>query len=176
MSGIRLDEALEAHSEAVSDLLEIAERVPEADWHTPLTDGKWSPSLLLAHLVASYDVVIRELKGGAGMAIRIGALQRWLLRMTVLRSILSGKGFPSGAVAPRETRPGEGADREASIELFRSRASEFEEAARVAPPERVLTHAYFGRASVGDGVLLCARHIQHHAAQLARRGESPLEA
>jgi len=161
-----LADALEVHSSAVDSFMARAERVPVDRWREPVAEGKWSPSVIAAHLVSTYDVVTRELRGGAGMRVRTRFWQRWLLRLTIVPSILSGRGFPKGAIAPRETRPAEELNQEESLSSFRNRAEDFEDAARTAPAGRCLTHAYFGRASVADGVLLCARHIQHHTDQL----------
>ncbi|MCM2316240.1 MAG: DinB family protein [Thermoanaerobaculia bacterium] len=161
--------SLALHDSAVGDLVAKAERVPEAQWFVPMGEGKWSPAEVLAHLVCTYDTLLRELAGGAGMAIRTRLWQRWLLRLTVVPGLLAGGAFPKGAVAPRETRPGGVLDRPESIALFRRRAAELDEAARNAKTGQKITHAYFGPATVARGVLLCARHIQHHAAQLVHQ-------
>lgn len=166
MGRIDLVRSLEIHSQAVEQVIARAESLPESRWREALAEGKWSAAEVLAHLVSTYDTVTGELRGGAGMEIRTRIWQRWLLRLTVVPAILSGRPFPKGARAPRETRPGAVLDRGESVALFRNRASEFEEAARSAGPNGKLTHAYFGSSSVADGVLLCARHVQHHALQL----------
>lgn len=142
--------------------------MPEEEWFVPMSEGKWSPAEVLAHLVSTYDTLLRELAGGAGMAIRTKLWQRWLLRLTVVPRLLAGGAFPKGAVAPRETRPGGVVDRAESIALFRRRAAELDEAVRLAKDGQRITHAYFGSATVAHGVLLCVRHIQHHTAQLIR--------
>ena len=161
-----LEKALELHRTVVDDLVARAGRVPQAGWREPMAEGKWSPAEVLAHLVSTYDTLLRELGGGPGMAIRTKLWQRWLLRMTVLPGMLMGKGFPKGAIAPRETRPASVLDQAESLALFRTRAGELERAAHSAKPGQRLTHAYFGEASLAHGMLLCARHIEHHAAQL----------
>lgn len=165
---MKLQESLALHAAAVDDLVAKAEGVPETEWSAPMRDGTWSPAEVLAHLLSTYDTLLRELAGGPGMAIRTRRLQRWLLRLTILPRILTGGAFPKGAIAPRETRPGSVLDRAEGIALFRRRAAELDRAARSANPDQRLTHAYFGAATVSNGVLLCARHIQHHAAQLGR--------
>jgi len=142
------------------------ERISDEQWREATGEGKWSAAEIVAHLCSTYRIVIAELEGGQGMQIRVPTLRRWVLRLTVVPGILRGRGFPRGAVAPRETRPGEILEREESLALFRTLADSFEEAARKAPADRKLTHAYFGSAAVPDGVLLCARHVEHHARQL----------
>lgn len=160
--------SLALHGSAVDALVAKAEGVPEAEWFVPTSEGKWSPAEVLAHLVSTYDTLLRELAGGPGMAIRTKLWQRWLLRLTVVPRLLAGGAFPKGAVAPRETRPGGVLNREESITLFRRRAAELDEAVRNANDGQRITHAYFGSATVAHGVLLCTRHIQHHATQLVR--------
>jgi len=161
-----LERALRTHSAAAKETLERAERVSDEQWRLPTGEGKWSSAEIVAHLCSTYRIVIAELDGGEGMQIRVPTIRRWILRLTILPGIMRGRGFPRGAVAPRETRPAEILGRDESISLFRKLAEEFEAAARKAPPDRKLTHAYFGSAAVPDGVLLCARHVEHHARQL----------
>lgn len=163
-----LSSSLALHQAAVDDLVAKAEVLPESAWFGPTSPGKWSPAEVLAHLVCTYDTLLRELAGGPGMAIRTKLWQRWLLRFTVLPRMLAGGAFPKGAVAPRETRPAGTLGRAESVALFRRRAAELEEAARSAKEGQRLTHAYFGAATLAHGVLLCTRHIQHHTAQLVR--------
>lgn len=163
-----LAKALALHTSVALDLVARAERIPESAWFTPIDEGKWSPAELLAHLVCTYDVVLRELRGGSGMAIRTKLWQRLLLRLTVLPGMMAGRGFPKGAIAPRETRPQGTSNQAESVALFRARANELDTTVRSAPGSRRLTHAYFGSAKLADGVTLCARHIEHHAAQLVR--------
>jgi hypothetical protein len=166
--GRSLEYSLTLHAKAVDDLVAKAEAVPEQEWFDPLGPGKWSPADVLAHLVSTHDTLLRELSGGPGMAIRTKWWQMWLLRVTLLPGMLAGGPFPKGAVAPRETRTGAVRDRTESVGLFRLRAAELDAAARAAKEGQRITHAYFGSASVAHGMLLCTRHIQHHAAQLIR--------
>jgi hypothetical protein len=163
---LALNRARELHSTAVASFVESARLVPADAWHEPIAEGKWSPAEVLAHLVCTCDTVLGELRGGSGMNVRTRFWARLLLRLTIVPGLLRGKPFPKGAVAPRDTRPAKGLDREEGLEIFRLRASELDEAARAARPGQKVTHAYFGSSGVADGVLLCARHIQHHTAQL----------
>jgi len=103
------------------------------------------------------------------MQIRTKLWQRVLLKVTMVPRILAGRGFPVGARAPRETRPALTSTDQGAAIAFRDRAGRFEVAAAEAQsgrPRTRLTHAYFGRMSLRDSVLICARHIQHHQKQL----------
>lgn len=162
------------HEEAVESLAASAERIPAPRWLLPRSEGKWSPAETVEHLNLAYDVLLREIAGGEGMQIRTKLWQRILLRMTLVPKLLRGVPFPAGARAPRETRPVLiTTDQAAAIDRFRDRAARFQAAANEARSEgnRVrLTHAYFGRSSVADALVLCARHVQHHERQLRAVG------
>ncbi|MES1245295.1 MAG: DinB family protein [Acidobacteriota bacterium] len=163
-------EAFAVHGSAVASFAAAAEAVEPSAWHVPRAEGKWSPALVTGHLIRTYDVLIAEVGGGAGMRIRLPAWKRLFLRLTLMPRLLRGGAFPRRVPAPPEIRPTEAPPDPASgAALFRQRAQEFETAVRNArarkPPARI-THAYFGPASLPKAVLFCARHIQHHQAQL----------
>lgn len=160
------EEIAALHDKAVKELAAAAERVPADRWLTPRAEGKWSPAEVVEHLNLVYDVVLRELSGGAGMQLRTKWWMRVLLRLTIVPKILRGGGFPAGARAPKETRPAlSTTDQHELIARFRERAARFA-AAAAADSTKSITHAYFGAAKVPESVLLAARHIEHHAKQL----------
>ena len=163
---MKWDEVIALHDRAAAEFAADAERVDAGRWLTPRAEGKWSPAEVVEHLNRTYDVLLRELAGHGGMAIRTKWWQRILLRFTIVPKILRGDGFPSGARAPRETRPElTTTDQRALVDAFRDRARRFAgETVRARGGK--LTHAYFGRAPIERSVLLCARHIEHHAKQL----------
>ena len=158
------------HAAAAEDLVATVSALPEEAWRRPIAEGKWTPAEIVHHLNLTYDVAMRELAGGAGMVVRTKPWQRVLLRATVGRRILRGQGFPRGAPAPREIRPvGDPGTRDEALAGFRERAARFKtvvEKTRASRPDARVTHAYFGASSLGDGVLMVGRHIQHHTAQL----------
>jgi hypothetical protein len=160
---------LALHRVAARELLAAAAAVPDERWEQSYTGEKWSPATIVEHLLITYEVVLAELRGGSGMKVRTTWWQRLLLRATVVpRILLTGK-FPEGAPAPREVRPPESTrTRAEALALLEERDAEFEAAVAAASPRQRVTHAYFGASSVRIGVLIVARHIQHHAAQLRR--------
>ncbi len=162
-----LDGALELHGSAARAFTSDARNFAPDRWHEPLAPGKWTPAQVSDHLVKVYDVLIGEMNGGSGMRVRTRWWIRIPLRLFLVPRLLAGRPFPKGARAPSEVRPVESPDREVALELFARRAREFEEAARAAPPHRKITHAYFGSSSVVNGVMICARHIEHHRKQIA---------
>lgn len=163
-------EAMQLHTVAAADLVRTAEGITSGGWQTPRAPGKWSPAEIVAHLILAYEVLLRELRGGGGMALRTTWWQRLLLHFTVRRRILGGHGFPEGARAPREVRPdGTSLAQTDAISRFRELAAEFEaamQAARVERPRARLTHAYFGASPLEEALRFCARHLQHHQQQL----------
>ncbi len=166
-------EAFACHGSAVASFASAAEAVAPSAWNVPRAEGKWSPALITGHLIRTYDVLIAEVEGGAGMKVRLPAWKRLFLRLTLMPRLLRGGAFPRAVPAPPEILPTEAPPDPANgAALFRQRARELEAAVRNArtrkPPARI-THAYFGAAPLPTAVLFCARHIEHHRAQLGRQ-------
>ena len=168
---MKCEDALRVHSDAAARLVETAKRIRTDAWLAPYAEGKWSPAEVVEHLNATYDVLTRELEGGAGMKILTTFWQRLLLRLTIYQKILRKGAFPKGARAPREIRPANpNPDQTAAISTFQERSARFHSVAvekHQTAPRTMMSHAYFGRGSIAEGVLLAARHIQHHEQQLA---------
>ena len=159
-------DALRIHGSAASDFAAAAEAVGPESWDRPLAEGKWSPSQITDHLIRTYDVLLLEIAGGGGMKVRTRLWMRIALRLTYMPRILHGGWFPARAPAPPEIRPSKAPPgQQEGVALFRQRAREFETAVQ-GNPQAGLTHAYFGALTPADGVLFCARHIEHHRAQL----------
>ena len=163
---MKWEEIAALHDGAANAFAAAAERVPADRWLAPRAEAKWSPAEVVEHLNLVYDVALRELAGGTGMALRTKFWQRVVLRFTILRKILRGDGFPAGAPAPRETRPAlSTTDQGELIARFRERAARFAAVAAADRDQRI-THAYFGASKVPKSVLLVARHIEHHTTQV----------
>lgn len=161
--------ALDLHATKAANFLTTAESVSAARWDEPRSAGKWSPAEIAAHLVTTYEVVIAELRGGKGMAIKTSYWQQMLFRLMFGWRILYFGQFPGGIKAPRETRPPAPLPKEEALRRFSALRDDFEAAAQAAAPRHKLSHAYFGRDAASDGVLLCARHIEHHRLQMMGR-------
>ena len=164
------ESAHKLHVDAAADFADAASRVPADRWLTPRGEGKWSPAEIVEHISLAYDVLLREISGGPGMAIRTKLWQRLLLKVYMVPGLLRGKPFPKDARAPKETRPTlSTTDQSAAVTSLRDKAARFDAAAVEAQKSgrRVhLTHAYFGSASLRNALILCARHVQHHRKQL----------
>jgi uncharacterized damage-inducible protein DinB len=157
------------HSAAVEEFLHRCRAIPPDRWDQPLATGKWSPAEITSHLIESYRILLAELAGGPGMQLRLSGFQRWMLRHTLFRQILSSGRFPAGARAPRETRPHDiQIEPGAALRTLSTQADRFvQELTDRARTGRVrLTHAYFGPMSARQALLLVIVHTRHHAQQL----------
>ena len=158
------------HSEAVENFVRTSRQIPPECWNQPLAPGKWSPAEITSHLSQSYQIMRGELAGRPGMQLRLPRVKRWVLRYTVLPRILARGKFPAGARAPRETRPREvTTDPRAALQALSTQADAFvqELADRARSGGVRLTHAYFGRMSARQSLILVTVHTAHHARQLA---------
>src|SRR6187401_2522596 len=139
------DRAVAWHRRAAVSFVDTLEAVPEERWTEPLAAGKWTVAQLAEHIALSYSTALEALAGGPGMRMVLPWWKTQFLRLTVLRRILAGRGFPEGAPAPREIRPGKTpAERGPAIAGLRARLDELEQALAAAPADQRLPHAYFG--------------------------------
>lgn len=164
-----LASAVEEHRRAVADCVAAIRAVPPGDWGRPARPGGWTRAEIAEHLAVSYGPPLSELTGGRGFAIRLPWWKRLALRWTVLPKIRRG-GFPKGAPAPREIRPGSTSpDPERAAVRFSEQAAAFLDDLERACRERSvrLTHAYFGMLSAVDALRVLTSHASHHRRQLA---------
>ena len=157
------------HRRAAAAFVEALDAVPEEHWPLPLAAGKWTVGQLAEHIALSYSTALEALAGGPGMRLVLPWWKVKFLRLTVLRRILAGRGFPDGAPAPREIRPGKTpAERAPAIAALRALLVEIERALAAAPPEWRLPHAYFGMLRPEQLLGVQAAHLDHHRRQLER--------
>jgi hypothetical protein len=165
-----LESLVADHRASLLEFLAAARAVEIEDWERRSVPGKWAPSQVAEHLRVTYEVLLRELRGGAGIRIRLPWWRRTLLRATVLPRIVARGRFPAGAPAVREIRPGEGPfDRAATLAGLEALAAAFGEQLR-ARPSASLSHAFFGKMTAPVGLRVLAAHNRHHAAQLPAAG------
>lgn len=161
--------ALADHRSSIEAFLSAAEAVPEAQWMRPVAEGKWSPGQIAEHLSLSLEAVAREVRGESSMRYRLPWWKRFWVKHRYLPGILETKRFPSGARAPRETRPAEAAAPRGEA-LGRLRAANagieriYAENPRAAG--RRLRHPYFGALAAPDFFGVIALHALHHRSQL----------
>jgi hypothetical protein len=168
---------LEEHRAAVEKLVGVLDAVPESRWLEPWEPGKWSPSQIAEHLALSYEAVLRELSGEAGMQLKLSPARRRLLRWFLLPHMLFHRSFPAGARSPREVRPPDlGAVQGEIGERIRELASRFEAAITRAGAagEAGITHPYFGRIPPLRALRFITLHLEHHRKQIPVSGVSDL--
>lgn len=168
--GSALESALAVHRRTAAAFVAALETVPEALWSAPLAPGKWTAAQLGEHILLTYTTTVAALSGGPGMRMVLPWWKTQYLRLTVLRRILGGRGFPAGAPAPRELRPAKHPERDRAQTLcdLREFLVSAERALSAASPETRLPHAYFGRLTCEQLVGVQTAHLDHHRRQLER--------
>lgn len=165
--------SLEGHRDAVERFVAAARAVPEERWSLPAAPGKWSPAEVAEHLSLTYDGVLGELAGGPGVRIRVKGLKLLVLRLVVMPRFL-GQGFvPAGVRAPQEVVPREPSpDRTTSLARLQGRAGEFERvmAERLGDRKGRISHPFFGRLSMSQGLRFVEVHLRHHTKQVVVAG------
>jgi len=160
------------HRASVREFVAAARAVEDEDWERPAAPEKWAPSQVAEHLRVTYEVVLCELRGGAGIRVRLPWWRRAVLRATVLPRIVARGRFPSGAPAVREIRPGAGPfERTATLAAVENLATAFAEQL-AANPRASLSHAFFGKMAAPVGLRVLAAHNRHHAAQMPAAGRA----
>lgn len=128
-------------------------------------EGKWSPAEITEHLCLAYEAGLREVREGVGMAPRVRGWRLLVVRWLYLRPLLRRNLFPSGARAPRETRPSALPEsRDAAIERLTALAVESQRV--LLGGSASLRHPYFGRITGAEAMHIQTRHLDHHRAQV----------
>jgi hypothetical protein len=165
-----LADAHARHQQAVASYLATAAAVPAVRWHADRAQGKWSAAAITQHLTLGFRAVEQDVSGGPPMQLRLKGWKLLFARWKYMRRILADGQFPSGARAPRETRPaGESLAQSESLAQLQIAAASCEQkilAAHQTRPRIKLTHPYFGTVSLAEALFISAKHIEHHRQQL----------
>ena len=168
-----LGDARMRHAAAVTAFGMRAQEVSDNQWMRAPAERKWSAAEITTHLTLTLQAFDTELRGGPPMKMRVSGFKRVLARMVYMQRILWNGRFPTGAPAPRETRPPEKlSPRPECLRRFQEMAAELEKSIEKVNAERPnvqVTHPYFGKVGLTDAVLISARHIEHHMKQLPAR-------
>ncbi len=167
----RWDAAVEEHHESLAAYLEAAGKLTEEAWTRPWSPGKWTPAEITEHLALLYEALLRELRTGEGIRIRVHGWRQKMLRTIVLPHILFHRSIPLRVRGPREVCPGAPrAPREALLHVLRELGERCEaelDRARLAGAGH-LTHPFFGRLEPVKAMRFIAAHMDHHRAQVER--------
>ncbi len=161
-------QAADEHRRAVDECAATIRSVAGADWESARDPRKWSPAQVAEHLAVSYEPLLSELGGGAGMRLVVPWWKRRILRWKFLPSILAGT-FPRGVPAPREIRPTSTAPTpEAGAQRLTECAGVFvDRFARAHAAGRArLTHPYLGTLADAVALRFLTSHVRHHRRQL----------
>ncbi len=168
-------QAADEHRRVVDECAAMIREVAGADWASVRDPKKWSPAQIAEHLAVSYDPLLSELEGGAGMRMVVPWWKRRILRWKFLPSILAGT-FPRGVPAPREVRPTSTAPTPgAGAQRLTERAGVFVDSfarAHAAGRARV-THPYLGTLEDTVALRFLTSHVRHHEKQLPKKGGEP---
>lgn len=170
MRSMILADAHARHQQAVAGYLATAAAVPAASWQVDRAEGKWSAAAITQHLTLGFLAFERDVSGGPSMQLRLKGWTLLFARWKYMRRILADGQFPSGARAPRETRPAsDSLPQSESLAQLQSAAASCEQkivAAYQTQPDIKLTHPYFGSVSLAQALFISAKHIEHHRQQL----------
>jgi hypothetical protein len=166
----RWRELVDEHRRALEEFLATSEALPDATWHAPRANGKWSPAQIAEHLRLTCDTVQAEVERRGGFRVRTSWLRQRLLRLLVLRRMLRTRRFPQGAPAVREIRPDAAAryEQRQTLDGLRRHADSLVAALSGVDPATYtgVTHQFFGTLAPLQGLELITLHVRHHHAQV----------
>lgn len=162
-------QAMERHRAAVALYLQIAERASKNAWQTPIQAEKWTPAQVTEHLILTYQIFLKQMRGEQNIEMIYGSLVRRVLRLLILPRIYRRGELPRGAQAPNEILPVEAnKTQEIALKQLKEAVVEFvkEASERRNEKDLRLTHHVFGKIKLIEGIELAAIHTEHHARQL----------
>lgn len=156
----------------MDEFIARVDAIPPEQWASVPIAGQWSAAQEVAHVAMSYELFTNQLAGGPGMRILVPGVRRTILRWFVLPYVIWSGKFPGRPRAPRETRPPENCSREEWLGRMRAATETFSASWAAASRDRPrtgLTHAYFGKLTLRQGLRLVTVHTRHHARRLPAR-------
>jgi hypothetical protein len=162
------------HERALYRYRERIERLSPELWRQRRPGGGWSPAEITQHLILSYEIALRNLRGGPAPERLAGPVSSTLLRWFLLPHIFFHRTLPRSR-APREARPsGEPGSPTEALERMRELGAELAEAALSPETDRKrLRHPYFGPISPYQFLRLTTVHLDHHGRQVGELAGSP---
>lgn len=164
--------AIETHRAAIADYARAASGIDEQAWRLPVAAEKWTPAQITDHLVLTYQMLVKQIRGERSLKMQFGFPLRQILRLVVLPKIYRTRQLPRGAKAPPEIMPEDSKmPRRTALEQLTKLSAEFENEilARQNDTEFRLTHHVFGQIKPLKGIDFITIHTEHHTRQLPRK-------
>ncbi len=163
--------AIEKHRAVIADYVEMASRIDEQVWRLPVTAEKWTPAQITDHLILTYEMLVKQIRGEQSLKMQYGFPLRQILRLTILPKIYRTRQLPRGAKAPTEIMPEDSKmPRQTALAKLGELSGEFENEilSRRNDNKFRLTHHVFGAIKPLKGIDFIGIHTEHHARQLPR--------
>jgi hypothetical protein len=146
---------IQRHRTAIAGYLQTASRIDEQVWRLPVKAEKWTPAQITEHLILTYQITLKQIRGGQGIKPHYNFLLRPILRLVVLPGIFRERQLPGGAKAPQEIMPEDSKmPRETALKQLKDLSVEFETEilSRRSDEKLRLTHHVFGQIKPLKGV------------------------
>ncbi len=164
--------AIEKHRTVIADYVRTASRIDEQIWRQPVAAEKWTPAQITDHLILTYEMLVKQIRGEQSMQMQYGFPLRQILRLAVLPKIYRTRRLPRGAKAPSEIMPEDSKmPRQTALKQLEKLSGAFENEilSRRNDKKFRLTHHVFGEIKPLKGIDFIAIHTEHHARQLPQR-------
>jgi hypothetical protein len=157
----------DANSASVELFARRARALSPTQWEMPRAPGKWAPFQEATHLILSYRLFERAVRGTYVFEPRLPEERMATLRETMVPRIITSDWFPSGAESIADAQPpATPAPREQLLPELEAALQAFADALAVAGdsnPERLIRHGFFGELPLRELGLVAAAHTRHHA-------------
>ena len=164
-------EAIEKHQTVIADYVQTASRIDQEVWRLPVGAEKWTPAQITDHLILTYQMLVKQIRGEQSLKMQYGFPLRQILRLTILPKIFRTRQLPRGAKAPPEIMPEDSKmSRQTALKQLEESSGAFENEilSRRNDKKFRLTHHVFGQIKPLKGIDFIAIHTEHHARQLPR--------
>lgn len=160
------------HRAAAKEFVRAAEILDPTLRQIPRAPGKWTPQQELAHIVLTCREFTAAILRGREFELMVSPELAAHNHATVLRRILRGGSFPSGAKAPPRVHPRHSTE---TVPVMLEQLQEARRQLEVAvvftyrrDPDRQVRHPYFGFMQLPKLLAVLAAHMRHHGEHIAR--------
>ena len=170
-------EAIEKHQTAIADYLQTALRLEEGIWRLPVAAEKWTPAQITDHLILTYQMLVKQIRGEQRLKMQYGFPLRQILRLTILPKIYRTRRLPRGAQAPPEIMPEDSEmPRQTALEKLEESSGKFENEILSCRNDNKfrLTHHVFGDLKPLKAIDFITIHTEHHVRQLPPENKSEI--